>query len=75
MQLYKIGDLWQVHTINLGAYEGNFNQIMSYCMSKLDIRAEELEVAVSEMMRNDHDAADFGIRNTFIYSFRRKDRK
>lgn len=74
--MYNIYDLgngkWQVHSVDHGAYEGSFRQIMAYLYVELGFKHEELDFGIQEMCRNDHDGMHFGIYKCFIYSFKRE---
>jgi hypothetical protein len=74
-ELYLIGDEWQIHTKEHGARAGDFISIMRFCMRVVGIDAIELDVAVSEMCKSNHNCAHFGIWKSFIYTYNRGEKK
>jgi hypothetical protein len=66
---------WQIHTKHDGAFAGNFTAIIAHCIKKLEISKEDLDVAVQEMCKNNHNCAQFGIYRHFIYTYNREQKK
>lgn len=66
---------WQIHTKHNGAFAGDFTAIIAYCINTLEMDREELDVAVSEMCKNDHNCAHFGMWKSFIHTYNRGDKK
>lgn len=74
-ELYKIQeDLYQVHSADSDykAMEGSLLAIGTYMVHTLEIRPEELEAALLDMLHRDLNAAHFGVARTFIYSFEKQ---
>lgn len=66
---------WQIHTKYSGAFAGDFMSIISYCIQRLEISKEDLDVAVQEMCKNNHNCAHFGIYRHFMYTYNRGEKK
>lgn len=71
--LYDNGSSWEVHAPGM-IYSGNFVRVITFCMLKLDFTSYELELAVSEMVKRDDNAAHFGVNRTFMWSFRKEEK-
>ncbi len=77
-EIYKVNeDLYQVHSTFEGrvSMEGTCLAILTYCVHTLGFNANELEFALLDLIKNDHDAAHFGVNRTFIYSFNRNEKR
>ncbi len=76
--LYKLDeDLYQIHSSFTGekAMEGTLLGILTYATHTLKFSPDELEYALLDMLKNDNDVGHFGINRSFIYSYKKKDRK
>lgn len=75
-QLYKVGDLYQIHSSFIGdkAMEGTLLAIMTYAVTYLRFDADELEKALMDMLENDRDAAHFNGNRVFTVSFNKMNR-
>lgn len=58
---------------HFGAFEGTFLQVMVYATHKVKFDTAQLELAVEEMVKGDHDLAHFGIHGGFIFSKNREE--
>jgi hypothetical protein len=67
-------DRWIVTVERNGAFQGSLPEVMSYCQHYLEFETKELDVALDEMIKRKHDGAHFGIRKSFIYTFRTADK-
>jgi hypothetical protein len=47
----------------------DFTSIVLHAVIRMGVPIEEIEEAVKEMCQNNHDAANFGMNGTFIYTF------
>lgn len=75
-ELYQTGsDLFQIHTNrSTMAYEGTQLGILVYCVQILKMQPSQLEAALLDMIKKDHDSANFDLSGTFIYSFSRDEK-
>ena len=76
--LYRLNDdLYQIHSsfIGEGAKEGTLLAILTYATHFLKFNPDELEFALLQMLKNEDDAAQFGINRTFLFTFNRKTKK
>lgn len=68
---YKLIDkgagIYQLRTPS-GAYTGNLRQVCTYSVINLGFSIQELELGVIEMEKNFHNAAEYGIMKTFMYT-------
>lgn len=65
--LIELNNKWRIEGF-FGAYEGTFLQVIVYATHKLKFRTEDLDMAVQEMVKNDHGIAHFGIHGGFIFT-------
>ncbi len=67
---FRLRDLkdgnYQIHSTR-GAFEGPKEMILRKTL-ELGIISTELEFAIGDMYRRDHNTAEFGVCGTFIYS-------
>lgn len=71
-ELYEINENeWQLHAAG-EAFSGPFVKVIALGIMKYDFLADEFDVAVTEMVKNGHDAAHFGFGRRFIYSFNKE---
>jgi hypothetical protein len=76
--LYELSDnLYQIHSGYTGekAMEGTLLAILTYATYVLGFNPNELERALLDMLDKNCDASHFGINRTFIYSFRRGEKR
>lgn len=64
-------DWWSIEIIdNKGrvnkAFVGTFTQMVIYAVVALQFNIEEIDLAVQEMCKNNHNVANFGRYSTFI---------
>jgi hypothetical protein len=76
LELYKLGpDSYWVHSNGSWIdFEGTQLEVLVYCTSALKMQPDELQAALLDMIKKDHDSANFGINRTFIYSFNRDEK-
>ena len=69
---YKLFDkgngVWQLQTPT-GIFTGNLKQVCTYAVLKLDFKMSELEIGVMEMEKHFHNAAEYGIFKSFMWSY------
>lgn len=69
--LYEITpDEWILNVKDGPLYIGTFKKVVKHAI-KMGFKMEELEIAVSEMLKKDHNAAHFGIHKGFIHTFKK----
>lgn len=56
-------------------YRNSFRNVVICAIARNGFRADDIDDAVKEMVKNDHDGIHFGIFKTFIFTFSQKDRK
>jgi len=66
---------WQIHTKHNGAFAGNFTAIIAHCIRNLEIEQSELDVAVQEMCKKNHNCAHFGMFKSFLFTYNRGEKK
>ena len=62
-------DVFQLHAGKDGAWEGPLKEIWQKMHWDFEIANKEIRLALSEMDKNRHFVADFGIWGTFICTF------
>lgn len=62
-------DVWQLHAGNHGAWEGQLKEVWQKMHWDFEIENKEVRLALSEMDKNLHFVADFGIFGSFICTF------
>ena len=67
-QLYDLGHDWQIKS-SRKTFTGTLKQVCTYAVLELGFSMNELEVAIMEMHKEFHNAAEFGMYRTFIYTF------
>lgn len=68
MTLIETKDGWQIKS-QVETVVGEFKTVVAYMNQKFGIPFEEIELAVSEMVKFNHSKAEFGDMNrTFMYS-------
>ncbi len=72
-QLFSLGPKWELHTPS-GIVSGTLHQICNYAVLRLGFKITEIEFAVIEMEKQFHDAAEFGIYKSFIFTFDRSEK-
>lgn len=55
-------------------FDGSFKTVVGYMVDN-GFKMQDIELAVNEMMKNNHDSASFGMFKGFIFTYDRKDRK
>jgi len=69
---YQLVDLgtgsWQIRTPK-GIFTGNLRQVCTYSVLELGFTFKELEIGVIEMEKHFHNAAEFGIFKSFMWSY------
>lgn len=76
MKLYDLGNnLFKIETSNFGSRQGSLRDVVQFAVFDLDIEWSDLELALEEMAKKGHDAADFGIFGGFVFSFSTKEQK
>ena len=72
-QLLNLGSHWELHGPS-GVFKGDLKKICTYAVVKLGFPFKELEIAVDEMEKQFHNCAEFGIYQTFIFTFDKEDK-
>lgn len=62
-------NLWTIQVINGHCFSGTFLEVIMYAILRLGFNIDELDLAVKEMVDNNHNAAHFGMWSRFIFSF------
>ena len=73
--LYKLDEnKYQIHSqySNETSMEGTLLAILTYCVHTLRFDPDELEIDLLDMLKNDFNAAKFGLNRTVIYCFNHK---
>lgn len=71
--LYEITkDEWILNVKNGPIYAGSFKKVIKHAVVRMGFDLQELELAVSEMVKNGHNGAHFGMYKGFIYSFQKE---
>lgn len=52
-----------------GIFTGNLRQVCTYCVLELDFQIKEIEIGVMEMEKHFHNAAEYGIFKSFMWSY------
>lgn len=73
-ELYDKGNIWEIHIAGKGAYSGSFLKIMYFCVTRLGFKTEDLEEAIHWMVKENHNAAHFGVWKRFMWSFNREEK-
>lgn len=60
---------WQILAKNKISFKGGLSLVRMYCIKKLKMQAKEIDDALQEMAKNQHDSADFGIWKGFIFTY------
>ena len=68
-KLYDRGNgLWQMQTPN-GIFSGSLRMVCKYAVLRLGFQIKELEIGVIEMEKHFHNAAEYGIYKSFMWSY------
>jgi len=70
-QIYSKNDQWVFSQKGVVKFEGSLKDIVKSAIV-YGIEFNELEIAVDTMIKNDHNAAEFGMFKSFIFSFNKK---
>jgi hypothetical protein len=70
-QLLNLGSHWEFHGPT-GIFKGDLKKICTYAVVRLGFHFKELEIAVDEMEKNFHNGAEFGIYQSFIFTFEKE---
>jgi hypothetical protein len=66
----KEKDVWEIKSQS-EIITGEFKTIVAYLNQKYNVPFEEIEIAISDMVQNDNNKAEFGdLNKTFMYSFK-----
>lgn len=70
--LYEVtANEWILNIKGGALYVGEFKKVVRHAASKLGFSLSELDSAVKEMVKNDHNAAHFGMYRGFMYTFKK----
>lgn len=70
--LYEITqNEWILKVKNGPMYVGTFKKVVKHAVTKMGFDLEEINVAVKEMIKYNHNAAHFGMYRGFIYTFQK----
>lgn len=73
-QLYDFGSRWEIHSTTC-SFKGNFDQVKTYAVANLGFSSEEILVAVEEMSKQFHNAAEFGVLKKFMFTFEKVEKR
>lgn len=77
-ELYEVSEnCYEVHSKFKGecAVQGTLAGVGKYMTQFLGIRISELEIAITEMLKYNANAAHFGYRKSFMFTYNRIDKK
>jgi hypothetical protein len=60
---------WVLDFKNGDAFYGSLEEIGVYMCKKLDFNLREIDIAVEEMIKKNHNAAHFGVFKSMIFTF------
>ena len=70
--LYEVApDQWALHVKGGAAFVGNFKNVVTHAVKKLNFKFEEIEFATAQMVKNDHNGAHFGMYRGFLFTFKK----
>lgn len=72
-QLLNLGSYWEFHGPT-GVFKGDLKKVCTFAVLQLGFPFKELEIAVDEMEKQFHNGAEFGIYQTFIFTFDKEDK-
>lgn len=62
---------WILQIEGQRSFTGTLAEIGVFAVKRFDFSVSELELAIEHMIKNDHDAANFGTNQSFIYTYKR----
>ena len=68
-QLYDLAEGGWMIVHSRGFFTGNMKQVCTYAVLELGFEINELEYAILEMHKEFHNAAEFGMYRSFLYTF------
>jgi len=71
-QLLNLGSHWELHS-SRGIFKGDFKKVCTYAIVELGFPMKELETAFTEMDEHFHNAAEFGIYKSFMFTFEKEE--
>jgi len=63
-------DVWRIDVINGRSFTGTFLEVVLFSVLKLGFNINEIDLAVKDMIDQNHNAAHFGMWTGFIFSFK-----
>jgi len=70
--LDKGNNLWSFYTPE-GNFDGTLDKVCKFAVLDLGFTFSEIELALSQMDKNFHDSAEFGMYMKFMYSYDRSE--
>jgi hypothetical protein len=67
-KLFDFGSHYELHW-RKGVFRGDLKKITTYAVIDLGFEVDEIELAVVEMNKHFHNAAEFGIMRRFMFTF------
>lgn len=67
-------DTWVFDDHSGQLFDGRFKAVISHMIDR-GFSMNDVETAVNEIIKNDHDSANFGMFKGFIFSYNRKEKK
>ncbi len=64
-------DEWILNVRGGALFTGTLRTVVLHCVKSLGFKLSEIEVALFEMHKNDHNGAHFGVYKGFIFSFQK----
>lgn len=61
-------DIYQLQS-SKGVFTGSLKQVINYAVIEFSFPVSEIEVGLLEMNENFHNAAEFGVLKTFMWSY------
>jgi hypothetical protein len=62
-------NIWVFEVIDGQSYYGNLREVVLLAIHNHDFSFHDIELAINSMIREEHNAAHFGIFKTLIYTF------
>lgn len=70
--LYEVAnDQWALHVKGGAAFVGTFRKVITHAVTHLNFKIEEIEFATKEMIKQEHNAAHFGMYRGFLFTFKK----
>lgn len=67
-KLIDFGSFWEFHSAR-GVCKGSFKQVCTFAAVNFGFSLDQFDIAVQEMEKHFHNAAEFGIYKKFMFTF------